>query len=126
MQQPMSDLRTVVNFADADFKPYGLQGTDQSDLHWHNISYNEETGDGAFIIRFDPGGVSIEHEHLGFEEFVLLQGDLTDHDGYRYRVGDVVSLPGGSMHRTVSEKGAVVAVFVRGGFRTLSEGEKMP
>lgn len=126
MQQPMRDLRTVVNFKEATFRSYGLQGTDQSDLQWCNISYNEETGDGAFIIKFDPGGVSIEHEHLGFEEFVLLEGDLTDHDGHRYKVGDVVSLPGGSRHRTVSENGAVVAVFVRGGFRTLSDGEKMP
>jgi len=126
MQKPMRELRNVVNFKDADFKTYGLQGAEQSDLSWCNISYDEKTGNGAFIIKFDPGGVSIEHEHLGFEEFVLLEGDLTDHDGYRYNVGDVVSLPSGSRHRTVSENGAIVAVFVRDGFRTLSSGEEMP
>lgn len=126
MRKPIGELRTVVNFRDAAFETYGLQGSAQSDLSWCNISYDEKTGNGAFIIKFDPGGVSIDHEHLGCEEFVLLQGDITDHDGYRYQVGDVVSLPGGSCHNTVSENGAIVAVFVRDGFRTLSEGETMP
>lgn len=126
MRKSMRDLRKVVNYKDAEFVPYGLQGKEQSELSWHNISYDEKTGNGAFIIKFDPGAVSIDHEHLGFEEYVLLEGDLTDHDGYRYKVGDVVSLPSGSRHSTVSENGAIAAVFVREGFRTLEKGEEMP
>lgn len=114
--------RTVVNYRDAPFETYHLQGEPQDDVQWCNISWEDETGDGFFLIRFSPGAVSIPHEHLGYEEFVLLEGDLTDQDGWRYKPGDCVSLPSGSRHYTKSEEGATVAVFIRGGFRTLPEG----
>jgi len=115
--------RKVVNYKGADFNVYSLQGEPQKDLTWHNLSWSDKDDSGFFLIKFAPGGVSIPHEHLGFEEFVVLEGELTDHDGWVYREGDCVSLPKGSWHFTRSEMGATVAVFVRGGFRTLDESE---
>ncbi len=115
--------RTVVNYNDADYKVYSLQGKPQADLSWHNISWSDEDNSGFFLIKFEPGGVSIPHEHLGFEEFVVLEGELVDHDGWIYRPGDCVSLSKGSRHFTRSETGAKVAVFVRGGFKTIDASE---
>jgi quercetin dioxygenase-like cupin family protein len=117
--------RTVVNFRTAKFKPYHLQGEVQSDLSWVNLSYDEKTGVGFFLVKFEPGAASIPHEHLDFEEFVILEGDITDSDGTVYKAGDCVSLKPGSRHVSVSSNGAISAVFVRGGFRTLSPGEKV-
>ena len=115
--------RKVVNYRDADFATYGLQGKPQDDISWHNISWSDEDNCGFFLVRFAPGGVSIPHEHLGSEEFIILEGELTDHDGYTYRQGDCVSLSKGSKHYSSSKTGAVVGVFVRGGFETISEAE---
>jgi quercetin dioxygenase-like cupin family protein len=117
--------RRMVNFKAAKFEVYSLQGRPQDDLAWHNLSYDDKSGQGFFLIRFKAGGQSIPHEHLGFEEFVVLKGELEESDGTVYRVGDCVSLAPGSRHVTASSKGAIVAVFVRGGFRTLNGREKV-
>lgn len=118
-------LRQMVNFKSAKFEVYSLQGRPQDDLAWHNLSYDDKTGQGFFLIRFKPGGRSIPHEHLGYEEFVVLKGAIEDSDGAVYRTGDCVSLAPGSRHVSASASGAIVAVFVRGGFRTLTGSEKV-
>jgi quercetin dioxygenase-like cupin family protein len=117
--------RRMVNFKSAKFETYSLQGRPQDDLSWHNLSYDQKMGQGFFLIQFKPGGQSIPHEHLGFEEFVVLAGEIRDSDGTVYRAGDCVSLAPGSRHVAASPKGAITAVFVRGGFRTLSANEKV-
>ncbi len=113
--------RKVVNFRDAEWMTYSLQGKSQEDIAWHNISWSDEDDTGFFLVKFEPGGVSLPHEHLGFEEFVILEGEVKDHDGWVYRQGDCVSLKSGSRHYSISETGAYVAVFVRGGFRTIEK-----
>lgn len=115
--------RKVVNFRDAEWSTYSLQGEPQADIFWHNISWSDADDSGFFLAKFAPGGVSIPHEHLGVEEFIILEGELTDHDGFVYRQGDCVSLPTGSRHYSISENGAIVGVFVRGGFDTISEND---
>jgi quercetin dioxygenase-like cupin family protein len=116
----------MVNFRKAKWVPYHLQGEVQADLTWCNLSYDETTGMGLFLIKFAPGAASIAHEHLDFEEFVVLDGDIRDSDGTLYRPGDCVSLRPGSRHLSVAgKKGVITAVFVRGGFRTLSPREKV-
>ena len=32
-------------------------------------------------MRMQPGAVTIEHDHPGMEEFLVLEGDLMDSDG---------------------------------------------
>ncbi len=115
--------RKVVNYKEAEFETYSLQGKPQADLSWHNISWSDEDDSGFFLIKFDPGGVSLPHEHLGTEEFVILEGEIMDHDGWVYRPGDCVSLAKGSRHFSSSNTGAIVAVFVRGGFTTIGADE---
>jgi hypothetical protein len=119
----LADKRAVVNYRTASFETYYLQGKPQPDLAWCNISY--EAGHGMFLVRFAPGATSIAHEHVGHEEFVLLEGELVDSDGTVYRSGDCVSLRPGSRHYSSSPSGCVAAVFVRGGFRTLEQGENV-
>lgn len=113
--------RRVINYRDADFVTYSLQGTPQDDISWHNISWSEADDTGFFLVKFEPGGVSIPHKHLGFEEFIILEGELRDHDEFVYRQGDCVSLRAGSKHYSTSHQGAIVGVFVRGGFQTITD-----
>lgn len=115
--------RKVVNFRDAEYVTYGLQGNPQEDISWHNISWSDADESGFFLAKFLPGAVSIPHRHLGVEEFIILEGELTDHDGWVYRQGDCVSLSAGSRHYSSSKDGAIVGVFVRGGFETITEDD---
>lgn len=125
MSQSQKMNRTVVNYKDAAFEVYNLQGQPQNDISWYNISWSDQDQSGFFLAKFKPGGVSIAHEHLGYEEFVIFEGSLIDHDGYEYQTGDCVSLESGSRHYSTSATGATVAVFIRGGFRTLDESESL-
>ena len=121
--EKLSALRKMVNVRTAEWQTYYLQGEPQPDISWCNLSYDEATGQGCFLARFRPGGRSIAHEHLDYEEFFVLDGEIEDSDGTVYRTGDFVSLKPGSRHFSVSPTGCTTAVFIRGGFRTLEPGE---
>ena len=49
---------------------------------------------------------------IGDEEFVLLDGDLTDHDGYEYKPGDIVWLRSGTKHNSSTKSGCLLAVYL--------------
>ena len=115
-------LRTMVNAKTAPFKALdAFEGVTWPGLSWCNLSRDAKTGHGFFLVKFAPGAVSHPHEHLGFEEFVMLEGDLEDSDGTTYRKGDCISLKPGSRHWSRSRKGCIVAVFTRGPLRVLAE-----
>ncbi len=123
MSEKLNAKRHVFNIKDAPWQVYDLQGKSQEDCHWANLSYNDKSGEGCFLFRFGAGAHSIPHEHLGFEEFYVLEGTIEDNDGYVYNPGDFVSLGPGSRHCSHSDDGAVVAVFFRGGFRNVEWAE---
>ena len=55
----------------------------------------------------------MDHVHDGHEEFLLLEGELIDHDGFKYEKGDLVWLEAGTEHNSYSPNGALLAVFFR-------------
>ncbi|MEQ9487601.1 MAG: cupin domain-containing protein [Alphaproteobacteria bacterium] len=73
-----------------------------------------KTGYGFHVYRMSPGQWTVPHRHVGDEEFLLIDGDLKDHDGYEYKIGDLVCLRSGTIHSSYSENGCVLAVFLRG------------
>ena len=119
MSGTLASMRRMFNVDEAPWETYSLQGEPQKDCSWANLSYDDETGAGCFLFRFGPGARSIAHEHVGYEEFIILEGSIEEPDGTIYKAGDFVSLKPGSRHWSKSENGAVTAVFIRGGFKTL-------
>ena len=71
------------------------------------------TGTGFHVYRMAPGTSTEAHEHLGDEEFLLIEGDLTDHDGYAYKPGDLVWLRSGTRHNSSTRGGCLLAVYLR-------------
>ena len=65
-------------------------------------------------MKFLPGARTLHHIHGGYEEFLVLDGTLTDNDGYVYNKGDFATLTPGSSHYSYSETGCKVLVFMRG------------
>ena len=44
------------------------------------------------------------------EEFLIIQGDLRDHDGIDYGPGDLVWLHDGTVHNSTTKNGGLIAV----------------
>ena len=112
----LNDLRKVVNLetliwesleTSNDWKP-------EENVWWYNLSFDQETGQGSYLYKMGAGARSNPHEHLGPEEFFVLEGDLIDSDGYEYKKGDFVSLGVGSKHDSFSPSGCILVVTHRG------------
>ena len=86
--------RQVVNAHTAEFRAYDMEGPVQPDITWLPVSWDEASGQGSYLMRMQPGAVTIEHEHAGFEEFLILEGTLTDSDGTVFRAGRLRQLRG--------------------------------
>ena len=100
------DLRTVVNLEDGDWKALG---PGESILQ---LDDSLPVGTGFHVYRLDPGASSTPHEHTCDEHFLILDGDLLDHDGFRYGPGDMVMLHRGTRHNSRTETGCTIAVYI--------------
>ncbi len=103
--------RHVVNAYTTAFLAYDLEGPIQPEMSWLPVSFDRETGEGCYLMRMDPGAVTLSHEHQGMEEFLVLEGDLVDSDGTVFAAGDFVTYEAGTEHNSRSENGCLLAVF---------------
>ena len=73
-------------------------------------------GSDVGFVRIAPGGVFPDHEHLGDERVLVLQGRVLDSSGEESGPGDATHLGPGSAHglRCVSKEPLVYAVVVGG------------
>lgn len=117
----LASLRQVLNLADVKWERLVGQGHPDEQTWWHNISFDEATGQGSYFYKMDPGSRSEGHIHEGPEEFFVLEGTLTDNDGHTYQTGDFVSLGVGSFHYSHSVGGCVLVVTHRGPIREVSD-----
>jgi anti-sigma factor ChrR (cupin superfamily) len=102
--------RRVVNAHTTPFLEYDLEGPVQPDLSWLPLSYDRGSGQGSYLMRMEPGAVTIAHDHPLMEEFLILEGDLVDSDGAVYGPGDFVSYEAGTHHNSWTENGCLIAV----------------
>jgi len=119
------DRRRIVNAAAAAFVPDLRYGAPVEGMSWCNVSYDADTGMGSFLLRMAPGATSRPHEHMDFEEFFVISGELVDADGTVFGSGDFVSFAPGSKHWSTTREGCVLAVFLRRANRRLEPGETL-
>ena len=86
--------RRVVNVHATPFHEYDLEGPIQPEMSWLPVSYDRATGQGCYLMRMQPGAVTIAHDHLGMEEFLIIDGELIDDDGAVFRGGRFRQLRG--------------------------------
>ena len=103
--------RTIVNVFEAAFEPYDLEGPVQEDMSLLRVSYGTETRRGIYVIRMEPGAVTIAHTHECMEEFLILEGELIESDGTVLRKGDFTSYRPGSRHHSRTETGCLLVGF---------------
>jgi anti-sigma factor ChrR (cupin superfamily) len=107
--------RKITNLYNVKFVPFDNYGEVVPGMSWHKISYSKENGGhGTYILKMDAGTKSLPHQHNGFEEFLILNGELIDPDGKIFKEGDFFSLEPGSHHSSFTKNGCLVLVFMRG------------
>ena len=102
------DDRTIVNIYETRFEPYDLEGPVQDDMSLLSVSYSLETRRGVYVIRMEPGAVTIPHTHDCMEEFLILEGELVESDGTVLKKGDVASYRPGTRHNSRTETGCLL------------------
>ena len=107
--------RTLIRTPDKKFQPYNRYGKTLPGVEWLPLSGGAEADKEVYLIRFSPGSRSHPHIHQGSEEFLVLDGELTDHDGMVFRGGDFVRFEPGSEHWSYSENGCTLLVILAGG-----------
>ena len=111
--------RIITNPLNLKFEPFDNYGKPIEGMSWHKISYEKEKGQGSYILKMDPGAKSIPHEHVSYEEFYMLDGELIDADGKVFKKGDFISFEPGSKHSSFTEKGCLILVFMRSRNKTI-------
>ena len=111
--------RIINNPLNLKFEPFDNYGKPIEGMSWHKISYGKEKGQGSYILKMDPGAKSIPHEHVSYEEFYMLDGELIDADGKVFKKGDFISFEPGSKHSSFTEKGCLILVFMRSRNKTI-------
>ena len=108
------DKRKITSLKNLDFEPFDKYGKPIKGWSWHKISFDEKTNFGTYISKLDPGTKTFPHTHSGYEEFLILEGELIDSDGTIFEKGDFVSYKPNSTHSSYSKKGCLILTFMRG------------
>ncbi|MDP9137242.1 MAG: cupin domain-containing protein [Pseudomonadota bacterium] len=113
MKSIEKSARTVVNIHTATFRPFVFAGETLPGQSFLQLDDTFPEGSGFHIYRMEAGSTSQPHEHTCHEQFLVLEGELIDHDGYVYRPGDFALLQRGTQHSSHTLTGATLAVFIR-------------
>ena len=106
--------RKITNLDNLKFKPFDKYGKHIQGWTWHKISFDKKTNFGTYISKLDPGTKTIPHIHTGYEEFLILDGELIDSDGTIFKKGDFISYKPKSSHSSFTKKGCLILTFMRG------------
>lgn len=104
--------RTVTPILGTPFLPYDMEGPIQAEISWLPLRY-EGVGAGSYMMRMQPGAVTIPHTHDCYEDFLILEGSLTDSDGRLFEAMDFVSFAPGTKHNSWTDTGCLIVVFER-------------
>ena len=108
-------IRKITNLTNVEFVPFDNYGLIIPGMNWHKISYNKKNGGyGTYLLKMDPGAKSLPHTHTGFEEFLILDGELIDEDSKVFKKGEFVTFEPGTTHSSHTINGCLVLVFMRG------------
>ena len=94
-----------VDVASLPWTPTRFKGVDMKML-----MEDKETGLSTALVRFAPGAVLPDHEHVELEQTFVLEGSLEDQEGVA-TVGNYVWRPAGSRHDAHAPNGCLALSF---------------
>ncbi len=104
--------RRVANMRTGAYEPWLNSDGSDSGTSILQVNPNRAFGTGFHVYRMAPGARSEAHEHMGDEEFLVLEGRLIDNDGTVYGPGDLVWLAKGTQHYSDAPEGCLLAVYI--------------
>jgi mannose-6-phosphate isomerase-like protein (cupin superfamily) len=119
-----SDDRSCIATGKAAYRPYDRYGVPNETMDWIPLSGDANEGYESFMLTMKPGGQSTPHRHTGREEFLILDGSITDCDGVTFTSGDYVKYRPGSTHYSHSKEGCTMLVILTGQNCMLDSGGK--
>lgn len=111
--------RLVVNIRTAEFEAFLVDGVPLPKQSILQLDTSNPPGVGFHVYRMEPGAVTQAHEHTDDEQFLVLDGEMIDHDGTVYRTGDLVLMRKGTQHSSRTETGCTLAVHIKTAERNL-------
>jgi len=108
------DKRKITKLNNLNFEPFNKYGETIKGWEWHKISFDEKTNFGTYVSRLEPGTKPLPHIHTGYEDFLILEGELIDSDGTVFKKGDFISYSPNSNHSSYTKKGCLILTFMRG------------
>lgn len=112
MDRIAPENRLVTNIREAEFEPFVSDGKPIPGQSFLQLDRSFPPGVGFHVYRMAPNSSSQPHEHTCHEQFLVLEGELQDHDGHVYRTGDLALLRQGTRHYSTTKTGCTLAVFV--------------
>tara|TARA_Y100000389_G_C17015074_1_gene296036 strand:+ start:22 stop:375 length:354 start_codon:yes stop_codon:yes gene_type:complete len=106
--------RKITKLDNLKFEPFDKYGKPIKGWSWHKISFDKKSNFGTYISKLEPGTKTLPHIHTGFEEFLILEGELIDSDGKIFKKGDFISYEPNSRHSSYTNKGCLILTFMRG------------
>lgn len=76
--------------------------------HW--LYKEDHGGPAAVLLRYEPGARVAEHEHVGYEHLLVLEGDQFDEAG-SYPAGSFIVNPPGTRHSPGSKNGCLALLI---------------
>jgi anti-sigma factor ChrR (cupin superfamily) len=73
--------RASANVHTTQFLEYDLEGPVQPEMSWLPLSFDRESQHGTYLMRMQPGAVTIAHHHPGMEEFLVLEATSSTRTG---------------------------------------------
>ena len=113
--------RKITKLSKLKFKPFNKYGAPIKGWSWHKISFNKKTNFGTYVSKLKPGTKTLEHIHFGYEEFLILKGELIDSDGKVFKKGDLITYSPNSRHSSYTKKGCLILTFMRGQNKTFKK-----
>ena len=113
--------RKITKLDQLKFEPFDKYGKPIKGWSWHKISFDEKSNFGTYISKLDPGTKTLPHCHSGYEEFLILDGELIDSDGTIFKKGDFISYEPNTKHSSYTKKGCLILTFMRGQNKTFKK-----
>lgn len=103
--------RKIINTNDAQYAPYDFAGPTLDGVFQLDLSYDQNTGHGAYMIRMEAGTITTKHIHTVREEYLIMEGDLIESDGIELGPGDYVIYEPGTEHNSRTVNGCTLIGF---------------
>jgi anti-sigma factor ChrR (cupin superfamily) len=103
--------RRVIDTRKSKYDVYQFEGPKLDNIGQLDLTYDNKTGHGAYMIRMEPGAETTAHKHTTREEYLVIEGDLIEPGGLVLGPGDYVIYEPGSEHSSRTVNGCLLVGF---------------